>query len=273
MMSAFARAAQVLDEPRYGEAARKCAGFIESRMYDSATGLLKRRYRDGAVEIDAVLEDYAFLIQGLLDVYETSFEVKWLAWAMRLQEQQDALFWDKTGGYFATRAEASHVLVRMKDNFDGPEPSANSVAAMNLLRLWQVTDRQDWRDKANSTFEAFADRLSSQGTAVPQLAAALDFSLSKPKQVIIAGDPAATDTKAMLRLVHARFIPNKVLLLADGGAGQEQLARWLSVIGNITRRNGRATAYICEDYVCRLPTSDLAVAAQLLDGTWKPDSK
>jgi uncharacterized protein YyaL (SSP411 family) len=136
-----------------------------------------------------------------------------------------------------------------------------------------VTDRQDWRAKADATFAAFAERLASQGTAVPQLAAALDFSLSKPKQVIIAGDPVAADTKAMLRLVHERFIPNKVLLLADGGAAQEQLARWLSVIGSITRRNGRATAYICEDYVCQLPTSDLAVAAQLLDGTWKPGSK
>jgi uncharacterized protein YyaL (SSP411 family) len=103
-------------------------------MYDSGTGLLKRRYRDGAVDIDAVLEDYAFLIQGILDLYETSFEARWLAWAVRLQEQQDALFWDKSGGYFATRADASHVLVRMKDDFDGPEPAANSVAAMNLLR-------------------------------------------------------------------------------------------------------------------------------------------
>ena len=161
----------------------------------------------------------------------------------------------------------------MKDNYDGPEPSANSVAAMNLLRLWQVTDRKGWRDKADATFAAFAERLGSQGTAVPQLAAALDFSLSKPKQVIIAGEPGAADTKAMLRLVHERFIPNKILLLADGAVGQEQLARWLSVIGSITRRNGQATAYICEDYVCQLPTSDPGIAAQLLDGTWKPDSK
>jgi uncharacterized protein YyaL (SSP411 family) len=242
-------------------------------MYDSRTGLLKRRYRDEAVDIDAVLEDYACLIQGLLDSYETSFDVKWLSWAVRLQEQQDTLFWDKGGGYFATRAGASHLLVRMKDNYDGSEPSANSVAAMNLLRLSQVTDRKDWRDKADATFAAFAQRLGSQGTAVPQLATALDFSLSKPKQIIIAGEPGAADTNAMLRLVHERFIPNKVLLLADEGAGQEQLARWLSVVGSITRRNGRATAYICEDYVCQLPTSDVAVAAQLLDGTWKPDLK
>jgi uncharacterized protein YyaL (SSP411 family) len=274
MISALARGAQVLDEPRYAEAARTSAAFIESRMYDQKTGLLKRRYREGTAEIDAVVEDYAFLIQGLLDLYEASFDVRLLSWAVRLQEQQDALFWDaKGGGYFATREEAPHVLVRMKDNYDGPEPSANSVAAMNLLRLWQVTDRRGWRDKADATFATLSGRLESQGTAVPQLAAALDFSLSKPRQIIVAGEPGAADTKAMLRLVHERFIPNKVLLLADGGAAQEQLARWLSVIGSITRRNGKATAYICEDYVCQLPTSDLGIAAQLLDGTWKPDSK
>jgi len=123
-----------------------------------------------------------------------------------------------------------------------------------------------WRDKADATFAAFAGRLGLQGTAVPQLAAALDWSLSKPRQVIIAGDPGGADTKAILRLVHERFIPNKVLLLADGGAAQDQLAGWLSVIGSITRRNGQATAYICEDYVCQLPTSDLRIVAQLLDG-------
>ena len=274
MISAFARAAQVLDEPRYAELARTSAAFIESKMYDPQTGLLKRRYREGTAEIDAFVEDYAFLIQGLVDLYETSFDVKWLVWAVRLQEQQDALFWDdRNGGYFATREDAEHVLVRMKDNYDGPEPSANSVAAMNLLRLWQVTDREAWRNKADATFAAFADRLGSQGTAVPQLGAALDFSLSKPKQVVIAGEPGADDTKALLRLVHSRFIPHKVLLLADGAGGQEQLARLLSVIGSITRRDGKATAYICEDYVCQLPTTDLGTAAQLLDGTWNPDSK
>jgi len=274
MISAFARAAQVLDEPRYAEAARASAAFIESRMYDPKTNLLQRRYRDGSVEIDAMAEDYAFLIQGVLDLYETSFEVKWLSWAVRLQEQQDALFWDgKGGGYFATRADAAHVLVRMKENFDGDVPAASSVAAMNLLRLWQMTDRAEWRSKAETTFAAFAGRLELQGTAVPALTSALDFSLSKPKQILIAGDPGAADTRAMLRLVHERFIPNKILLVADGGAGQQQLAQWLSIVGNVSRRDGRATAYICEDYVCQLPTTDLGTAAQLLDGTWEPDSK
>ncbi len=273
MISAFARAAQVLDEPRYLAAAQAAAGFVESRMYDANTHLLRRRYREGHVDIDALLEDYAFLIQGLLDLYEASFELKWLSWAVRLQEQQDELFWDgKGGGYFSTRAAAPYVLVRMKDDYDGAEPSPNSVAAMNLLRLWQITDRQDLRKKADATFTALADRLESLGATVPQLVTALDFSLSKPKQIIIAGEPGATDTRAMLRLVHNRFVPNRVLLLADGGAAQQQLAQWLPFLKSVRRKDGRATAYICEDYVCQLPTADLRVASQLLDGTWKPAS-
>ena len=273
MISAFARAAQVLDEPRYFAAARTAAEFIESRMFDARTGVLRRRFRNGHVDIEAVLEDYAFLIQGLLDLYETSFEVKWLAWAARLQTRQDALFWDAgAGGYFATRADASHVLVRMKDDYDGAEPSPNSVAAMNLLRLRQMTDRQELREKAGAIFLAFADTLESRGAAVPQLSAALDFSLSKPRQIVIAGEPGAPDTHAMLRLVHDRFIPNKILLLADGADAQRQLAEWLPFVESVRRRNGRATAYICENYVCQFPTAELRAMAQQLDGTWTPGS-
>jgi uncharacterized protein YyaL (SSP411 family) len=267
MLSALARAAQVFDEPRYLDAARASARFIETRLYDANANLLERRFREGEADIDGVLEDYAFLTQGLLDLYEASFEVKWLSWAMRLQSRQDQLFWDaKGGGYYSTRAEASNILVRMKDDYDGAEPSPNSVAALNLLRLWQMTDRREWRDKADATFSALAAELTQPGASVPQLAVALTFSLSKPKQIIIAGEPGAADTRAMLRLVHTRFIPNKILLLADGGPAQEQLAQWLPFVKSMDRRDGKATAYICENYACNLPTSDLQTAARLLGG-------
>ena len=111
-----------------------------------------------------------------------------------------------------------------------------------------------------------AVRLGRSGTAVPQLAAALDFSLSTTKEIVIAGEPGAADTRAMLRLVHERFIPNMILLLADGGPAQKQLAQWLPTIGGMRRVNDRATMYLCENYVCRLPTGDLQTAAALLDG-------
>jgi uncharacterized protein YyaL (SSP411 family) len=267
MLSALARAGQVFGEDAYVGAARTQAQFIETRLYDAKTGTLKRRYVRDDVDIDALLEDYAFLVQGLLDLYEASFEPRWLSWAVRLQAMQDELFWDAAdGGYFSTRVDAPHVLVRAKTEYDGSEPSGNSVSAMNLLRLWQLTGAKSWRDKADATFRALSVRLARSGAALPQLAAALDYSSSKPRQIVIAGDPNAADTRALLRLVHDRFIPNRILLVADGGSGQAQLMSLVPFLKGMDRRDGRATIYVCENYTCRLPTSDLVVAARLLDG-------
>jgi uncharacterized protein YyaL (SSP411 family) len=266
-ISAFARGAQAFDEPQYLEAARGAARFIEARMYDARANTLKRSYRQGGAALDGVLEDYAFLVQGLLDLYEASFEPAWLAWALRLQARQDALFWDgREGGYFSTRAQASDLLVRMKDQADGAEPAANSIAAMNLLRLSQVTDRRELEARADAIFTALGPWLNR--AAMPQLASALAFRLSKPRQIVVAGAAGAADTRAMLRLVHDRFIPNRMLLLADDGPAEAQVAAWLPFVKSMDRRDGRATMYVCEDYVCRLPTSDLDTAARLLDAAY-----
>ena len=267
MLSALAKAGQAFDDREYVDAATTAARFIETRMYDAGTGVLKRRYRQGDADIEALLEDYAFLIQGLLDLYETSFDARWLSWALRLQETQDRFFWDEQdGGYFSTRADAAHMLTRVKEEYDGAEPAANSVAAMNLIRLWQFTDRAPLRARADAVFTALAPRLSRSGLAMPQLLAALDWARSKPRQIVVAGSPSGTDTQALLRLVHERFIPKKIVLLADGGAGQTQLATVVPFVENMTAIRGRATIYVCENYVCRLPTSDPVVAARLLDG-------
>ena len=266
MISALARAAQVFDEPRYLEAATQSARFIESRMYDPKTASLKRRYRDGEASIDGMLEDYVFLVHGLLDLFEASFDVKWLSWAVDLQKRQDQLFWDAKGGaYFSTAANQADVIVRAKEDYDGAEPSPNSVAAMNLLRMWQMTDRRELRDKADRTFRAQAAQLTRVGANLPQMAVALSFSLSKPKQIVIAGDPASPDTRAMLKLVHDRFMPDKILVVVDGGQGQAGIARLMPFVANMDRRDGKATAYVCENYACKLPTTDLQVAAKLLD--------
>ncbi len=266
MISALARASQVLDDPRYLDAATAAAGFVQAKLYDTKTGRLARRYRAGETSVDGIVDDYAFLIQGLIDLYEASFDVRWLSWGVQLQQQQDQLFWDaKSGAYFTTQGTDPSILMQTREDYDGAEPSPNSIAAMNLLRLWQMTDRKEWREKADKTFAVFAKRLQTQPQALPQLASALDFSLSKPKQVIIAGQNNAADTRVLLRLVHARFIPNKIVLLADGSQGQKQLAQWLPFIEGVTRKQGRATAYICENYVCKLPTADPQVVARLLN--------
>src|SRR5260370_3727841 len=127
---------------------------------------------------------------------------------------------------------------------------------MNLLRLAQFPDRAEWRDKAYKTLSAFTARLQSEPDAVPALVSALDFRLAQTKQVLIAGDPASQDTRELLRQVNTRFLPNKILLLADGGAGQQQLARWFPFVAGAPRMKHRATAYGCVNYLFKLPTAD-----------------
>ena len=268
MISALAKASQVLDEPRYLEAANRVKSFLEAHLYQASSGKVKRRYRAGSADIDGYLDDYAFLNQGLLDLYEASFDVQLLSWSMRVQQTQDHLFWDaKQGGYFTTSGQDQSILLRTREAYDGVEPSPNSVAAMNLLRLWQITDQQEYRDKADKTLVTFGSGLDQRPEAMPYMMSALGFSLAKPRQIVIAGVPGAEDTRALLRLVWQRYLPNRVLLLVDGAEGQKQLARWVPSLATVTRKQGRATAYICENYVCNLPTADPPTVARLLDGS------
>jgi uncharacterized protein len=266
MISALARASQALDEPRYLESAQATAKFLEAHLYDSKRGKLWRSYRAGSPSVDGFLDDYTDLISGLLDLYQAGFDVHWLKWAVSLQEKQDQLFGDaREGGYFDAGSSDPSLLTRTRESYDGAEPSPNSTAAMNLLRLGQFTDRAEWRDKAYKTLSAFTARLQSDPDAVPALASALDFRLAQTKQILIAGDPRSEDTRELLRQVNTRFLPNKILLLADGGTAQQQLAVWSPFVAGAHRIKDRATAYVCENYVCKLPTADPQVMARLLD--------
>lgn len=265
MISAFARAGLVLDEPGYTRAAQDAADFIQSNLYNAQSAMLMRRYREGDIGINGFLDDYAYLIQGLLDLYEASSRVPDLTWAIRLQETQDRLFWDeKGGGYFQTPPTDKSILVRMRDAYDGAEPSANSVAALNLLRLAEMANRPDWREKARQVFLAFSHQIEHSPETLPQMISAIDFALSKPRQIVIAGDRARPDTQALLAVVNRRYLPNKVLFVVND-ADEKQLAVWLPFIQGMHPIDGKAAAYICENYACKLPTSDPARAAAMLD--------
>ncbi len=265
MISAFARAYQVIDEPKYLHAAERAASFVLNKIYNAKTKTLTRRYRDGEAKYPAHLDDYAFFTQGLIDLYEAGFDIKWLEHAVALTETQNRLFWDKnSSGFFDTSGEDETILLRTKEDYDGAEPSGNSIAAMNLLRLSQMLDKKEWWDMAEQTLRLFGNRLQSAPHAMPQMLAAIDFSLDKPKQIIIAGKPNAPDTRAMLRAVYERFIPNKILLLADGDGRQAFLAESLPFIESVKMLDGKATAYICENYACQLPTTEVEVMVGLL---------
>jgi len=266
MIGAFARASQVLRDTRYLDAAQGSAQFILTRLYDEKARTLKRRYRDGEAKHEAHLDDYAFLSAGLLDLYEASFDFNWLEKAMDLTGKQIELFWDmERGGFYDTSGKDSSILVRMKEQYDGAEPTGNSVAALNLLRLSQMSDNQDWRVKAEKTMAAFGPILQQQPVVMPQLAVALDFALDKPKQIIIAGKKDDAETQALLAQVSSRYLPNRILLLVDGGERQNELTSLLPFVKDMKMAAGKSTAYICENYVCQLPTSDLKVVSTLLD--------
>ena len=264
MISACALGGAALDEPRYADAARRAAEFIAGRLYDPATGLLLRRYRQGEAAIPAFLDDYAMFAQGLLDLYETQFDRRWLDLALLLTEKAGEFFEDLAVGGFFGSAPDSGLVMRVKEDYDGAEPSGNSVMAMNLLRLAAISNRPDLRESAEKTFAAFAPRLAAAPVTLPQMLGALEFHLGERQEIVLAGDRDAPDTSALLRELHRHFVPQRIVLLVDSAHARRILAAAHPAIAAMAKLNGRAAAYVCRNFVCRLPVSGPAELAELL---------
>jgi uncharacterized protein YyaL (SSP411 family) len=216
MISAFAKAAQVLEEPRYLAAAQRALDFIISRMYQSDSGLLFRRFRDAEAAIPGFLDDYAFLIAALLDLYQADFDPRHIGMALRLVDKMRELFQDPAAGdFFSTAAGDSNLVLRMKDDYDGAEPSGNSVALLDLLRLAHITDRADLRDAAEKTLRALGPKMSSQPVAVPQMLVAFDYWQAKRREVVIAGDRNSDQTQAFsTRVLRPFSAPHRIVMLS-----------------------------------------------------------
>jgi uncharacterized protein len=265
MISAFARAAQLLDDAKYLEAATRAATFLSKELYDGSRRVLFRNYREGRSAVEGFADDYAFYIQGLLDLYEACFDVGWLRFAIELQETQDRLFFDpKTGGYFSGAGNDPSILLRLKEDNDSAEPAASSVAALNLLRLAQIRNDAGLYERAEKTIDAFAPQIGHFPSAMPQMLVALDLSLSTPRQIVIAGSPESADTRALIAEIHRHFVPNKVVLLADGGEGQRYLEEKLEALRGMKPVKGKAAAYVCEDFTCKAPVTDPKALSDLL---------
>ncbi len=263
MISAFARASQVLNDSRYLESAERAAKFVRSNLWDGSQ--LSRSYREGRGDVAGFADDYAFVIQGLLDLYEASFDVEWLKFAVELQQTQDRLFLDeKNGGYFSTSGKDKSVVLHMKDDNDSAEPAASSVAALNLLRLAQIRNEETWRARAEKAIAAFTPQILHFPSAMPQMLVAFDCSLAKPKQIVIAGKRDARETLALLGEVHRRFLPNTIVLLADGGEGQKYLEEKLEAVSGMSQLQGKATAYVCENFTCQAPVDTADALRELL---------
>jgi uncharacterized protein YyaL (SSP411 family) len=182
-----------------------------------------------------------------------------------LQTTQDRLFWDdKNGGYFTSTGEDPSILLRMKDDNDNAEPAPSSIAALNLLRLAQIRDTKELRERAQKTIAAFAGALDHFPSAMPQMLVALDFSLTKPKQIIIAGKRDATDTRELLEEVQRHFLPNTIVLLVDGAGGQKFLRERLEEVRGMGPAAGKAAAYVCENFTCKAPVTSPEELRKLL---------
>ena len=265
MISAYARAAQVLDEPRHLESARRAANFVRANLWDESKKTLYRSYRGGRSDVEGFADDYAFVIQGLLDLYGASFDIEWLKFAIELQETQDRLFFDeKNGGYFSTSGKDESVVLRMKDDNDSAEPAASSVAALNLLRLAQIRGEKQLQGRGEKTIGAFHVTLSRFPSAMPQMLVALDFSASKPRQIVIAGKKDAPETKALLAEVHRHFLPKTTILMADGAEGQNYLGEKIEAVRAMSMVDGKPAAYVCENFTCKAPVTDPKALRDLL---------
>ena len=264
MIAALAKAAQALNEPDYANAAMRAADFILRDMR-SPDGRLFHRYRDGEAGISAHVDDYAFLIWGLLELYEATFKIRYLEFALDFTKDLLTYFWDEeTGGLFFSAEDAEDMIVRQKEIYDGAIPSGNSVAALNLLRLSRMTARSEFEDKAWQITKTFADNVRQIPMAHTQLLSALDFGFGPSLEVVIAGKSSSRDTQAMVDAVRRQFSPNKVLLFVPG----ETLSPDITEIAEFTRYqtsiDGKATAYVCRDYVCSAPTTDITTIPGLM---------
>jgi uncharacterized protein YyaL (SSP411 family) len=281
MISALARAHQVLETaaadgdpsdrraPGEGDtylaAAVRAADFIRCELYDPMRGVLFRGWRAGRGAVEGFAEDYAFLVQALLDLYEASFDLQWLQWAEQLQGKMDAQFWDEArGGYFNSAAGDATILLRLKEDYDGAEPAPSSVAALNLLRLSAILNRNGYRERGRATLEAFRGQWTRAPHALPQMLCALELALEPPRHAVIAGDPSRDDFRAMVAVLHERLGPRRVLLAATGGEAQAWLAGRAPWLAEMRPTGQRATVYLCEEFACQAPVSDPGALRALL---------
>ncbi|MFH2204486.1 MAG: thioredoxin domain-containing protein [Elusimicrobiota bacterium] len=267
MLTALARGYQVLEDERYLAAAEKAARFLRARLYDAKNKKLYRRWAGGERKIPGMAGDYAFLAQGLLDLYEASFDPDWLDWSIELTEtlQRDFCDADKGGCFMTAAGDAPHLLTRMIEDSDNVEPAASSIAALNLLRLSQLAQREDFKQAAGLTLKRFGTQLREHPQTLPQLMAAADFASTKPRQIILAGKLDDPGLREMLRIVHSRYMPAKILLVVPPGEVHERLAKRLPILKGMVPIADKATAYICADFTCEMPTNDLAVVRKLLE--------
>jgi len=257
MIAALAKGSRVFGEATYAEGAKKAVDFIFDQMR-SPNGRLWHRFRDGQAGITASVDDYAFLIWGLIELYEATFDARYLKTAMELNEEMLKHFWDgKSGGLFFTPDDGEDLIVRKKEIYDGAVPSGNAVAMLNLLRLGRFTGQSLLEERAMKIGRAFSEAVEQFPSGYTQFLVALDFVIGPSYEVVVVGHSEAEDTKEMLKALSTRFIPNKVTLFRPTEIESPSIDQLAEYIKHQVSLDGKATAYVCVNFACNQPTTEV----------------
>ena len=257
MIAALAKGAQALDEPAYAKAAAKAADFVLAKLRNDEGRLLKR-YRQGEASLPAHLTDYAFMVWGLIDLYEATLEPRYLRHALGLNDMMLEHFWDDfKGGLFFTADDGEKLLMRRKEIYDGAIPSGNSVAVLNLLRLSNLCAKPEYDKKARAIIAAFSGTVARQPATSAMLMTAVDFAVGPAQEVVIAGRPGAADATQMLAALRRPFLPRKVLLFRPDGPRSAEIAKIAPYSKEMGSTGGQATAFVCTNFACLRPTTDV----------------
>ena len=263
MIAALALGGQVLDEPDYITAAERAAGFVEKNLRDKK-GRLMKRYRLGKAGLSPHLDDYSFMVWGLLNLYEATFDTEYLARAIEFTDIMNKDFSDENGGFFIGSKDAEKLMVRAKDSYDGAIPSGNSVAVMNLFRLSKITGSTQWVDLADKALKAFTKQARNSPTGFAHMLTGFMFDLKDPKELVIVADGKTPETQELIQQIRGNYSPNKVVLFKDMSDPDPltEIASWTKAHSMM---DGKPTFYVCENFSCKRPTTNIKTVLNYLN--------
>ena len=253
MIAAFARYAWITGDDDAIQYAARAASFIKQTLY-TEDGRLLHRFRNGHAGLQSNIDDYAFLVWGLLELYQATFDVDWLTWAIELNQSMIEKFWDETdGGFFFSPSDGEALIIRTKEAYDGAIPSGNSVALLNLLKLARLTGNTDYEEKADWLLRMFGAPVRRQPSGFTALLIGLGFVLGKSYEIVVIGEKQAPDTKEMLRIIREANLPYSVILqTSPESTGLHEIAPFTKYMKAL---NDKATVYVCQNFECHQPVN------------------
>jgi uncharacterized protein YyaL (SSP411 family) len=265
MIAALAKAARAFNNKEYLELAKNATGFLLDKMM-LEDGRMLHRYRDGEGAIQGFLDDYSYLSWGLLELYFSTFDTDYLLESERLMKTLLEFFWDdEQGGFYFTDVQAEELLSRQMDAYDGAIPSGNSIGMFNLIRLGRMLGNPEYEEKASRIGSRFSGLVESSMGGFSMLLSALDFAIGPTQEVVIAGNPDRKDTREMMSLINEHFLPNTTVMLRGTDTQQQVLSDIASYTRYHTMIKEQATAHVCVEQNCKLPTSEVSKLAELLE--------